>query len=124
MAALFLCRHHDFHPAAEFNVLSSQLEATQFHPLTLVTAAITVLGVITGITLWTKSARAIPMVQVYFLTLGGFALFDLGILLTTGGSDDDGLVTVSYVRTVIYVIIWAIYFRRSERVRATFGRNL
>jgi Protein of unknown function (DUF2569) len=111
-------------PAREFNVLRLQLEAAEFHPATLAIVAITVLGIVTGITLWTKSARAIAMVQVYFLVLGGLALFNLGVLLTAGGTDDDELLIVSHVRTLIYVAIWAAYFRRSERVRATFGRNL
>ena len=109
-------------PATVFNALTS--DGMQFDPAILVPAATTIFGIVVGITVWTTSAMAIPMLRIYFLVLGGLALFNLSFLLTRSLEADNEFTIVAYVRTLIFVALWAAYFHKSERVRATLGRNL
>jgi hypothetical protein len=109
-------------PATVFNALT--LGGTQFDPAMLVPAATAILGIVVGTTVWTRSAMAIPMLRIYFLVLGGLTLFNLSFLLTRSLDADNEFTIVAYVRTLIFVAVWAAYFHKSERVRATLGRNL
>jgi hypothetical protein len=109
-------------PVAVLNALA--LAGVEFNPAILVPAAMAVFGMVVGITVWTRSAMAIPMLRIYFLVVGGFTLFNLSFLLTRSLEADNEFTIVAYVRTLIFVAVWAAYFHKSERVRATFGRNL
>lgn len=109
-------------PLTVLNALASA--GVQFDPATLVPAAMTILGIVVGITVWTRSSMAIAMLRIYFLVLGGLTLFNLSYLLTRSLEADNEFTIVAYVRTLIFVAVWAAYFHKSERVRATLGRNL
>jgi hypothetical protein len=109
-------------PLGVLNVLASAGE--QINPATLAVLAVAVFGIVVGITVWSKSAMAIPMLRIYFLVLGGLALFNLAFLLAASLAADNELTIVAHVRTLIFVAVWAAYFHKSERVRATLGRNL
>jgi len=80
------------------------------------------LGVAVGAFVWNVRPFAFTLLWIYF---GLVAL--LGILGIIGFAmaeqNRPGDLTVS-IRSLIYVAIWATYFHRSERVRATFDRNL
>jgi hypothetical protein len=109
-------------PVAILNALASA--GAGFNPAILVPAAMAIFGIVVGITVWTRSAMAIPMLRAYFLVLGGVALFNLSFLLTRSLEGDNEFMMVANVRLLIFVTVWAAYFHKSERVRATFGRNL
>jgi hypothetical protein len=111
-------------PLRVFNTFFTSPAAPQFDAGTMVIAAIAVFGVIVGVTIWTRSALAIPLLRVFFLVMGGWALFNLSVLLAVGSRAVDELTVLAHVRTLIFVAVWAAYFHNSERVRATLGRNL
>ena len=81
------------------------------------------IGVVAGIFLWNVRPVAFTLLWIYFGIVTMFAV--LGIIGFAAKPDpanpQDLLLTV---RSLIYVFVWFLYFRRSERVRATFGRNL
>ncbi len=105
-------------------VFISLSAGTQFSSIVLALLSITVFGVIAGATVWMKSPWAIPLLRVYFLMLGGFALLRAVLQLATGLEDGDVSILFIHLRTVGVVLLWAAYFHKSERVRATLGRNL
>lgn len=109
-------------PVTVLNALVSA--GVEFNPAFLVPAAMAIFGIVVGITVWTRSTMAIPMLRIYFLVLGGLTLLNLSFLVARSHQADIEVAMMAYVRTLIFVAIWAAYFHKSERVRATFGRNL
>ena len=105
-------------------VLRSVASESTFNLDTAVVVLISLLGLGAGLSAWTMSQHAIAIVRAYFLALGGFALFTASFLVARGIEDGDITILVANVRSLIFVGLWAAYFHKSERVRATFGRNL
>ena len=98
--------------------------------LTLVDFAIVFAGVVAGIAVWTRSKKALWYVRIYLLSaivlLVGYLpyLFGMRALAGLTTADRYPFVFVQMLRPVIIALVWWLYFRRSERVRAVFGRNL
>lgn len=79
-----------------------------------------------GVLVWIQSATAFRFLKFYF----GFLVF-IGLAFITIGSltieDQQGgsLSMIKFgIEELLWAIGWYIYFRRSRRVRATFGRNM
>jgi Protein of unknown function (DUF2569) len=88
---------------------------------------LTVLALSTGIALWSHSRYALPLVRAYFIAQ--LALAVLIILANTVGSaaagpQSSGNFVYQGIRTFLVVALWWSYFHKSERVLATYGRNL
>jgi hypothetical protein len=79
-----------------------------------------------GVLVWKISARAFWFLKIYFgvlvflglafITIGGLSLEDAqggSLSLIKFGSEE-----------LIWALGWFVYFKRSRRVRATFGRNM
>jgi hypothetical protein len=85
-------------------------------------------SVFTGISLWRVSSYALSLVKAYFITflvIGFLGL--LGSLVPKGHSVADpefAETLLGAVRPIVFVMIWWSYFKKSQRVRLTFGRNL
>jgi hypothetical protein len=88
-----------------------------------------------GITAWRVRRNALRVVKAYFLVQ--LALAALGLLVVVVGANTGAypgglekkteMVTVeafNSLRPAIFVWIWWSYFKRSKRVRATYGANL
>jgi hypothetical protein len=91
--------------------------------------ALAVLSIYTGVGLWKRKTSALRWLKVYFLVNLALAALCLAasIILRKGYLERDlsinPLVDVS-LRIVSSVIIWWAYFKKSKRVKATYGRNL
>lgn len=80
-------------------------------------------GMIVGVFVWNKRPVAFTLLWIYFGIVAAFAVLGLiGTVTTAEQGADRGLMLS--IRSLVYGFVWFLYFRRSERVRATFGRNL
>ena len=90
----------------------------------LVELGLASLAIFTGISLWAGRKNALRLVKIYFIVL--LCLAALALLgsssTTTDPSHLEG--TPAAVRTLSTVVIWGLYFKKSKRVRNTFGHNL
>ena len=81
------------------------------------------LSLVVGIAVWQVSPSAIQLVRAYLIALAMWELLRISYVVITAGSSMD-LQMVLRIRTLVLVVLWAAYFQKSQRVRATFGRNL
>ncbi len=80
------------------------------------------LGVATGIVVWNVRPMAFTLLWIYFGLVALLGILGIiGFAMAEQNRPEDLIVSI---RSLIYVAIWATYFHRSQRVRATFGRNL
>ncbi len=89
----------------------------------MVDLALTAFGVIVGIMVWNVNPRAFLLLWIYFgLTALLLVLGIAGSFVST--EEQDPREMVQLVRALISTVIWFLYFKKSDRVQATFGRNL
>jgi hypothetical protein len=77
-----------------------------------------------GMSVWRVSPFAMALVKVYFITLAVWELLRIPYVFVTSADPSLDLQMTMRIRTLVWVIVWAAYFHKSQRVRATFGRNL
>ncbi|HWG39836.1 MAG TPA: DUF2569 family protein [Candidatus Acidoferrales bacterium] len=91
--------------------------------VSMIDIAVTAFGMVVGIMLWNVHPRAFLLLWIYFGLLAFFLV--LGIAGSFVGSEEQNPNQfVLLFRGLIYVIVWFSYFKKSDRVQATFGRNL
>jgi hypothetical protein len=81
------------------------------------------LGVLVGIMIWNLYRHSFVWLWIYFgitALLIAMRIADFAILQSNRNFHDIILV----FRSVIYFIAWFLYFKHSDRVKTTFGRNL
>lgn len=100
-------------------------------PLIIVPLALICFSAFVGINVLMVTKRAITWLQAYFIISGGTALFGIGYTVALFLSADEEASGVELARTILpyirilaWVVIWAVYFHKSKRVKATFGRNI
>jgi len=105
--------------------------AQDISPLIIVPLILIGFSAFVGINVWMVAKRAMMWLKAYFITLGGTALFAIAYFATLFLSADEEASGVELLRTIFpylrvltWVVIWAIYFHKSKRVKATFGQNL
>ncbi len=88
-------------------------------------------SVFAGLALWTKNRDALRAVTFFFvmivLTLAVEYGFPYLLPLSKRVTDalwKDGVGQTEITRSGIYLLVWVSYFKKSRRVRNTFGRNL
>ena len=93
--------------------------------------ALALFSVYVGICLVRQSRRALPLLKAYFIVLLGLALLVVAagvavalFVLRPATAILQLELAYSGVQTAVFVGIWWMYFRRSRRVRYTYGRNL
>jgi hypothetical protein len=80
-------------------------------------------GVLVGAMLWNIHSHAFLLLWIYFgMTALIIALAVVNLATAEEGATAHDAILV--FRSIIYCITWFLYFKRSDRVRATFGRNL
>ena len=80
-------------------------------------------GVVVGMMVWNVHRHAFVWLWIYFgFTVLIFALAIAGLVLAEETADVNQGILI--FRSLIYTIAWFIYFKKSDRVQATFGRNL
>jgi hypothetical protein len=83
----------------------------------------TVAGLTVGILVWQVRPFALSILRIYFCVIG--ALGALGIVwFAVSNSRSAGENLLPSMLSLSFTVIWFLYFHRSVRVRATFGRNL
>jgi hypothetical protein len=120
---LFFCLAHVvLGPVRLFSHLSAAPTATDWFYRFL-----TVFGIVVGVLLVTRTAYALEALKAYFLVaflLNGIVLFK-DMLGGSGSFDDSGIpFTARPVAGVVATVIWFLYFQNSQRVKATYGRNI
>ena len=85
--------------------------------------AFTGFGVLVGIMVWTVNKSSFLLLWVYFGVSA--ALQILAIVATLQVAEEQGLQQrIQLFWALSFTIIWFVYFKKSDRVQATFGRNL
>jgi hypothetical protein len=80
-------------------------------------------GVLVGAMLWNVRPRAFLLLWIYF----GMTALIVALAVFNLATREDGATTQDSIlvfRSIIYSVVWFLYFKRSDRVKATFGRNL
>ena len=105
-------------------------------PLTVIfDVALAGFSAVVGIALWRVIPHSLGLVRAYFIVLLGVGLLSLAVgLLSNLGSfalqgrslaSPESVETLfGAIRPAIFAVVWWSYFKKSQRVRLTFGRNL
>jgi hypothetical protein len=87
-------------------------------------------AIYTGIALWRVATNALRLVKVYFVVVLIVATLAIASGILTAPAtrvsqtpSQDNFLTVGF-RALISVVIWWSYFKKSKRVKATYGANL
>ncbi len=94
----------------------------QLHWLMFVTAVPMLLGIVAGGLLATERSQAIIVLRLFFLSLAAKGAIWMAVAFVEPGPKGPYL-TVA-MRTMLFTVIWALYFQNSARVRNTYGKNL
>jgi hypothetical protein len=108
------------------------LDIAILRPLGLLNVALTALAIYTGVALWRVRPNALGLVKAYFISLVCWAVLEVISGLSAQQSaqisyinyEVAGREVAGGVAQIITVVIWWFYFKKSKRVKATFGRNL
>jgi hypothetical protein len=93
----------------------------------MLSVGVTLFGVWTGVQLWRVDQLALAYLRVYFGLAAGMTLVGLFSFLTSVGSGMPGVIAMvvfGFVRSLVFLAVWVLYFRMSRRVRNTYGANL
>jgi len=95
------------------------------HPVLLFASSLLVLiGFISGILLALEMPIAIRLVAMHLSAWVLYALFIIGRDIHARSTQHVGIVLTLWLLEFAMYFAWFLYFRRSVRVRNTFGRNL
>lgn len=86
--------------------------------------AIVIFSVVVGVSVWRVSQDAIPLLRAYFASFVIWEALRISTVVIVMHNSSFDLSMMYRIRTLIWAIVWGAYFHRSQRVRATFGRNL
>lgn len=118
-------------PIAALLSLPKLALAQDINPWIIVPLILIGFSAFVGINTWMISKRAMMWLKAYFIAVGGTALFAIAYYMTLffSAEEDASLAELMmtifpYLRMLTWVVIWAIYFHYSKRVKATFGQNL
>ena len=107
-------------------VVSLGTMPSRYYVIDLVRAAY---GMVVGVFLWARRPHALSLLRAYFIVvLATAVLGSLGLVLTglrRGWASmflSAGFTPVAQL--LAYTMIWFAYFRKSRRVRNTYGRNI
>ena len=84
--------------------------------------AFTILGVFVGIMIWTVNASAFMLLWIYFGVSAGILVLAIVAASLSGILGPEQMVQLFW--GLGFTIVWFAYFKKSDRVQATFGRNL
>jgi len=82
-----------------------------------------VFGFVVGAMLWNVHRQAFVLLWIYF----GITLL-IEVLAIVGMAASEEKASASEItltlRGLVYTVVWLLYFKKSDRVQATFGRNI
>lgn len=100
----------------------ARLAGSGFAPANIFDLAFTLFGVVVGIMIWTVSASAFVLLWIFFGVSALVLVLAIAGLFLSGAPDPQQLGRLFWA--VVFTILWFAYFKKSDRVQATFGRNL
>jgi hypothetical protein len=80
-------------------------------------------GALVGRMVWGVQQRVFPLLWIYF----GITALRIALAVANFISAEERVPVQEFIlvfRSAIYSIAWFLYFKRSDRVKETFGRNL
>ena len=80
-------------------------------------------GFVVGVMLWSVHRAIFVLLWIYFgitLLIDGLAI----VGMATSEEKASGSEITLTLRGLIYTVVWFLYFKKSDRVQATFGKNL
>ena len=90
----------------------------------LFNSVIVLFALIVGVSVWLVSPHALTLVKAYFIGIAAWEILQIVNVLIVYPHRGLDMTMVLRIRTLIWITIWGMYFLKSKRVRATFGRNL
>lgn len=97
----------------------------------VITFLLVILGIYMGIKLWILHTRAIANTNLYLNSLLGYSIISFFAYFIVVASYDIGFNSTSVqflgnnfrstIYSIVYVIVWKLYLKNSERVKNTFG---
>ena len=93
-----------------------------FEVTTIIDLSFSAFGLFVGIMVWTVSAHAFLLLWIYFGLSA--ALQVLAIVASFLAPEQNPEQMFQLFRGLILTFVWFLYFKKSDRVQATFGRNL
>jgi hypothetical protein len=88
----------------------------------MIDLAFTGFGVFVGIMVWTVNASAFVLLWIYFALSAALLLLAIAAVALSGAPNPQILGRLFFA--LIFTILWFFYFQKSDRVQATFGKNL
>jgi hypothetical protein len=80
------------------------------------------LGIVAGVLLATERKQALVVLRLFFVALAAKSAIWFAMAVAESGDKTTQLSVA--IQTMVYTVIWALYFQNSVRVRNTYGRNL
>jgi hypothetical protein len=80
-------------------------------------------GALIGFMIWSVQQRVFLLLWIYF----GMTALLIALAVVNLASAEQGIPihdSILVFRSTIYCVAWFLYFKRSDRVKTTFGRNL
>jgi len=102
--------------------LLTRLGGSSFDPANLLDLAFTAFGVLVGIMIWIVNASAFVLLWIFFGLSALLLLLALAGVLLSDAPDPQQLARLFWA--LVFTIVWFAYFKKSDRVQATFGKNL
>jgi hypothetical protein len=81
-------------------------------------------SLVVGLQVWRVAPDALTWVKAYFISVTAWEVLRITYVVITNPHRGFDFQMAFRVRTLVWVAIWSAYFCKSERVRATFGRDL
>jgi len=112
-----------------FVVINFSAEPSRFtNPSGLMETIRIAYGMVVGILLWTRRPISLLLLKVYFIIIAAqFALFSLDMVALSLRQHSSVFLAPTFPALAIgagITLLWFAYFRKSVRVRNTFGANL
>src|SRR5690606_3081056 len=89
--------------------------------LLLLIYLLNLLGFSGGILLWREDVRGVAVTQWYLMALLAISFASTIVVVGSGGADAVVYAIVRGGLSVMFLVAWLLYFRRSSRVRRTYS---
>jgi hypothetical protein len=101
----------------------SRGEITDFSQTSIIDLALVAFGILVGGFVWNVHRSSFVLLWIYF---GANSLLLVLAIVGYAVSEEQGQPQeiIQLVRGLVSTVIWFLYFKKSNRVQATFGRNL
>ena len=103
-------------------VTVARLSSRGLDPGSVIDLSFTAFGVLVGIMVWIVNSSAFVLLWIYFGLSALLLLLGIAALVLSGALGPQQMGQLFW--GLAFTVIWFAYFKKSDRVQATFGRNL